>query len=202
MRQTRIRPIRNTMVALGAVLLVLTAATVAAAAKPTAPDVKWNVLTEGDVVCSSESSNLTVRASVDTEAELSHFDISVRRFETVLVTSPDILDGPDVVERWHAGFWNNGRKGPTVPKEWTLDTGKSETWSSHSYMVNDDVQYVDDLDLFVVHLNAGVRGSGNTPGESDWADWAVNCSGGTPDVTAYRAPWDTLWNEVRRDLNP
>jgi hypothetical protein len=82
------------------------------------------------VVCSSES-NLTVTASVDTEAELSHFDIGVRRFESVVVGEPVILDGPNVVESWGVGFWNSSRKGPTIPKEWTLDTGNRETWSFH-----------------------------------------------------------------------
>ena len=151
--------------------------------------------------CSS-ANNLTVTASVDTDAELSHFDIGVRRFESVVVGEPAILDGPNVVERWRADFWNNGRKGPTILPFHTLDTGNSETWSSHSYMENDKKQYEDDLDLFVVHLNAGARGSGNTPGMSDWADWAVDCSGETPVVTAYVAPWDTSWTEVRGDLNP
>jgi hypothetical protein len=153
------------------------------------------------VVCSSES-NLTVTASVDTEAELSHFDIGVRRFETVLVTFPDILDGPDVVERWSVGFWNSGRKGPTIPRIYTLETGSRATWSFHREMVNNASQYTDNMNLFVVHLNAGAQGSGNTPGMSDWADWAVDCSGETPVVTAYVAPWDADWFEEQGDLNP
>jgi hypothetical protein len=189
------------MVALGAVLLVLTAATVAAAAKPTAPAVTLNDLEADDVVCSSESI-LTVTASVDTDAELSHFDIGVRRFETVLVTFPDILDGPNVVESWSVGFWNSGRKGPTIPKEWTLDTGNRETWSFHREMAPMEGQYEDDLYLFVVHLNAGGRGSGSTPGMSDWADWAVDCSVTPPLVTAYVGPWDAVWFEEQGDLNP
>jgi hypothetical protein len=202
MRQTRIRPIRNTMVALGAVLLVPTAATVAAAAKPTAPEVKWNDLTEGDVVCSSESSNLTVTASVNEDAELSDFYISVRRFETVSVAEPEGFNGPNVVEYWTASFWNNGRKGPTIPTRHTLETGNRGTWSFHRVMDPMAGQYANDMDLFVVHLNAYARGSGNAGGSSDWADWAVDCSVTPPLVTVYVAPWDAVWFEEQGDLNP
>jgi hypothetical protein len=64
-------------------------------------------------------------------------------------------------------------------------------------------QYEDNLYLFVVHLNAGARGSGNTPGMSDWADWAVDCTDpAEPVVTAYVGPWDADWFEEQGDLNP
>lgn len=85
------------MVALGSVILVLTAANVAAAEKPTPPVVEWNDLLTSDVKCVS-GSNLEVKASANPDAELSDFSIGVRRFEAVFVGQLDILAGPNEVE--------------------------------------------------------------------------------------------------------
>lgn len=201
MRQIKRKRNRKTMVVLGSVALLLGAVNTAAAAPPTEPV----IITLNEPVAACEGlagvpvrNEVTVTASVDSNVELTGFNVRVSRWEHVTVASPDDFDGLGQVEDWNADFWNRGRKGQAIPTSHTLTTNDKTTWSYHGWKTSG---YSDTSDLFVVSVNAYAAGKGNTEGTGKWDSWVIDCLDlDNPSVEPFISPWDAPWESEQGDL--
>lgn len=172
---------RTTMAVLGAFLLFTIMTSTVSAAPPADP-----VLTLNTPVVGCDAPNeLTVTASVETNADLAHLTIMLYRWEDVTAPEPDRFDRFDLVEDWHAEL-QGGRSGP-VASTLRLVTTDPTTWYLHGWL--DTADYNDSSDIFVVQVSASTDGKGKAIRVFVSDEWMIDCANPTPVVRSFTSPW-------------